>query len=87
MFRNIKHPLFVIFLLQTSRGIDCDKVNLVINLDLPWDTDTYLHRIGRAGRFGSYGVAISIVTEGDEYKKIFKISHSIGRKISPLPGK
>ncbi|XP_057296423.1 probable ATP-dependent RNA helicase DDX20 [Hydractinia symbiolongicarpus] len=69
----------------TSRGIDCDKVNLVINLDLPWDTDTYLHRIGRAGRFGSYGVAISIVTEGDEYKKIFKISHSIGRKISPLP--
>ena len=37
---------------QTSRGIDADKVNLVINLDIPKDHETYLHRIGRAGRFG-----------------------------------
>lgn len=39
---------------QTSRGIDADKVNLVINLDVPQDWETYMHRIGRAGRFGSY---------------------------------
>lgn len=37
---------------QTSRGIDADKVNLVINLDVPQDWETYMHRIGRAGRFG-----------------------------------
>ena len=38
--------------LQTARGIDADKVNVIINLDIPKDHETYLHRIGRAGRFG-----------------------------------
>ena len=38
--------------LQTSRGIDAENVNLVINLDIPKDHETYLHRIGRAGRYG-----------------------------------
>jgi hypothetical protein len=37
---------------QTSRGIDAERVNLVINMDLPHDSETYLHRVGRAGRFG-----------------------------------
>ncbi|XP_054648839.1 probable ATP-dependent RNA helicase DDX20 isoform X2 [Dunckerocampus dactyliophorus] len=37
----------------TSRGIDADKVNLVINLDVPQDWETYMHRIGRAGRFAT----------------------------------
>lgn len=41
-----------LFSRQTSRGIDAEKVNLVINLDVPQDWETYLHRIGRAGRFG-----------------------------------
>lgn len=40
-------------LVQTSRGIDAEKVNLVINLDVPLDWETYMHRIGRAGRFGA----------------------------------
>lgn len=44
--------MFACILLQTSRGIDADKVNMVINLDVPQDHETYLHRIGRAGRFG-----------------------------------
>lgn len=35
-----------------SRGVDCESVNLVINLDVPETVETYLHRIGRAGRFG-----------------------------------
>ena len=39
-------------MLQSSRGIDADKVNLIINLDVPKDHETYLHRIGRAGRYG-----------------------------------
>lgn len=37
---------------KTSRGIDAEKVNLVVNLDVPLDCETYMHRIGRAGRFG-----------------------------------
>ncbi len=36
----------------TSRGIDAEHVNLVVNVDVPYDHHTYLHRIGRAGRFG-----------------------------------
>ena len=38
---------------QTARGIDVDRVNLVVNLDMPHDPETYLHRIGRTGRFGA----------------------------------
>lgn len=71
---------------QTSRGIDCDKVNLVINLDLPWDTETYFHRIGRAGRFGSYGMAISIISTGEEKDRLKTIEASMNRKIQLLPG-
>jgi len=37
---------------QTARGIDAENVNLIVNLDLPQDHETYVHRIGRAGRFG-----------------------------------
>ena len=38
----------------TARGIDAEHVNLVLNVDIPRDHETYLHRIGRAGRFGKY---------------------------------
>ena len=36
----------------TARGIDAENVNLVVNLEVPWEHNTYLHRIGRGGRFG-----------------------------------
>ena len=72
--------------IKTSRGIDCDQVNLVINLDLPWDTETYFHRIGRAGRFGSYGMAISLVSVGEEMRKLMDIAQSVNNKIRLLPG-
>ncbi|KAJ8670528.1 hypothetical protein QAD02_001787 [Eretmocerus hayati] len=46
-----------------ARGIDAENVNVVINFEIPGDSATYLHRIGRAGRYGSRGLAISIVSE------------------------
>ncbi|KAF7992852.1 hypothetical protein HCN44_005196 [Aphidius gifuensis] len=49
----------------TSRGIDAENVNLVINLDVPGDGATYLHRIGRAGRYGSHGISITIISESE----------------------
>lgn len=49
----------------TARGIDAENVNLVINLDVPTDGATYLHRIGRAGRYGSHGIAITIISESE----------------------
>lgn len=42
----------LVLFFKTSRGIDAEKVNLVVNLDVPLDWETYMHRIGRAGRFG-----------------------------------
>jgi superfamily II DNA/RNA helicase len=38
---------------QTARGIDLEAVDLVVNMDLPYDAETYLHRIGRSGRYGA----------------------------------
>ncbi|ETW04804.1 hypothetical protein H310_03937, partial [Aphanomyces invadans] len=54
----------------TARGIDVDRVNLVMNLDLPRDPATYLHRVGRSGRFGGQGVAITLL--GDREVKAIK---------------
>lgn len=49
-----------------GRGIDIEKVNIAINYDLPTDADSYLHRVGRAGRFGTKGVSISFVSSDDD---------------------
>ncbi|KAK8174577.1 putative ATP dependent RNA helicase [Phyllosticta citribraziliensis] len=50
-----------------GRGIDIERINLAINYDLPADADSYLHRVGRAGRFGTKGLSISFVSsEQDE---------------------
>ncbi|GAU15101.1 hypothetical protein TSUD_08390, partial [Trifolium subterraneum] len=45
-----------------GRGIDIERVNIVINYDMPDSADTYLHRVGRAGRFGTKGLAITFVS-------------------------
>lgn len=62
----------------TARGIDIENVNMVINLDIPTDSATYLHRIGRAGRYGSHGISITIVSE-EELSSFKKLLASIGR--------
>jgi translation initiation factor 4A len=49
----------------TARGIDIQQVSTVINFDIPRDAHTYLHRIGRSGRFGRKGMAINFVTQRD----------------------
>ena len=49
-----------------SRGIDVQQVSLVINYDLPHNLESYIHRIGRSGRFGRKGVAINFITEADK---------------------
>lgn len=50
-----------------ARGIDVHQVSLVINYDLPRKKESYLHRIGRSGRFGRKGVAINFVVQQDEH--------------------
>ncbi|MEJ6951593.1 DEAD/DEAH box helicase [Natronospora cellulosivora (SeqCode)] len=51
-----------------ARGIDIDDIELVINYDLPQDTDYYVHRIGRTGRAGRSGRAVTFVVGKDIYK-------------------
>ena len=48
-----------------KRGIDVQAVSLVINYDLPGRMEDYMHRIGRAGRYGRHGVAINLITKHD----------------------
>ena len=56
-----------------SRGIDIQQLSLVINYDLPKEKETYIHRIGRSGRYGRKGVAINFITDYDiEYINIIK---------------
>jgi ATP-dependent RNA helicase DDX6/DHH1 len=50
-----------------TRGIDIQAVNVVINFDFPKNAETYLHRIGRSGRFGHRGVAINLINWDDRY--------------------
>ncbi len=57
----------------TARGLDVQSINLVINFDMPDVLETYIHRVGRSGRYGKKGVAISLILnnrERDERKKI-----------------
>ena len=49
-----------------GRGIDVERVNIVINYDMPDSSDQYLHRVGRAGRFGTKGLSLSFVTTDDD---------------------
>merc|ERR1712188_102511 len=58
-----------------SRGIDIERVNIVINYDMPDEGDAYLHRVGRAGRFGTKGLAISFVSS-DEDGEVLKTVQS-----------
>jgi len=51
----------------TARGIDVQQVNTVINYDIPKSVHTYLHRIGRSGRWGRKGVGINFATKNDIY--------------------
>lgn len=70
----------------TSRGIDCDRVNLVINLDLPFNAETYLHRVGRTGRFGTYGLSITFITKDTkEIDTLNNYMQILSSKINKLP--
>jgi ATP-dependent RNA helicase DDX6/DHH1 len=67
-----------------TRGIDIQSVNVVINFDFPSSAETYLHRIGRAGRFGHLGLAINLITYEDRFN-MYKIEQELGTEIKPIP--
>ncbi|ORX99239.1 DEAD-domain-containing protein [Basidiobolus meristosporus CBS 931.73] len=67
-----------------TRGIDIQAVNVVINFDFPKNAETYLHRIGRSGRFGHLGLAINLITYEDRFN-LYKIEQELGTEIQPIP--
>jgi len=67
-----------------TRGIDIQAVNVVINFDFPKMSETYLHRIGRSGRFGHLGIAINLITYDDRFA-LHKIESELGTEIKPIP--
>jgi ATP-dependent RNA helicase RhlE len=70
-----------------SRGIDVNQLPCVVNFDLPYVPEDYVHRIGRTGRAGTSGLAVSFFSE-DESKELKSIEHVIGRKFEReiIPG-
>ena len=67
-----------------SRGIDIQQLSLVINYDLPIQKETYIHRIGRSGRYGRKGVAINFVTERD-LGELDELQQFYNTKIMEMP--
>jgi ATP-dependent RNA helicase DDX6/DHH1 len=67
-----------------TRGIDVQSVNVVLNFDFPKSSETYLHRIGRSGRFGHLGLAINLITYEDRFN-LFRVEQELGTEIKPIP--
>ena len=68
-----------------SRGIDIQQISIVINYDIPKEIESYIHRIGRSGRYGRKGIAINFVTNYDK-EKIQQIESYYSTEIQELPG-
>merc|ERR1719247_2226152 len=68
-----------------GRGIDIERVNIVINYDMPEDSDSYLHRVGRAGRFGTKGLAITFVGNDEDAAVLKKVQERFEVNIGEMP--
>ncbi|WVZ23949.1 hypothetical protein V8G54_002493 [Vigna mungo] len=68
-----------------GRGIDIERVNIVINYDMPDSADTYLHRVGRAGRFGTKGLAITFVSSTADSEVLNQVQSRFEVDIKELP--
>ncbi|KAI0465218.1 Suppressor of the cold-sensitive snRNP biogenesis mutant brr1-1 [Komagataella kurtzmanii] len=68
-----------------GRGIDVERINLAINYDLPNESAQYLHRVGRAGRFGTKGLAISFISSNEDNTILEQIQDRFDVKIAEFP--
>lgn len=69
-----------------TRGIDIQAVNVVVNFDFPKNSETYLHRIGRSGRYGHLGLAINFITP-DDRTNLFRFEQELSTTIAPIPAR
>ena len=68
-----------------ARGIDIERVNIVVNYDMPDGADTYLHRVGRAGRFGTKGLAITFLSSDEDTAVLDAVHARFEVEIKELP--
>ncbi|XP_002738626.1 spliceosome RNA helicase DDX39B [Saccoglossus kowalevskii] len=68
-----------------GRGMDIERVNIVFNYDMPEDSNTYLHRVARAGRFGTKGLAITFVSDENDAKILNEVQDRFEVNIGELP--
>merc|ERR1712113_699537 len=83
-FKNFQKRILVATNLF-GRGMDIERVNIVFNYDMPEDTDTYLHRVARAGRFGTKGLAITFVSDESDAKTLNEVQERFEVDITELP--
>merc|ERR1712137_939729 len=70
-----------------GRGIDIERVNIVVNCDMPSDSDSYLHRVGRAGRFGTKGLAITLSADDDDAAVLKSVQERFEVNVGEMPAK
>merc|ERR1712127_1118647 len=83
-FKNFQKRILVATNLF-GRGMDIERVNIVFNYDMPEDSDTYLHRVARAGRFGTKGLGITFVCDETDAKVLNDVQDRFDVSITPLP--
>lgn len=68
-----------------GRGVDFERVNIVINYDMPTTADQYLHRVGRSGRFGTKGLGITFVSNTEDSEILNQVQSRFEVEISEMP--
>jgi len=84
MFKDFRKRILVATDLF-GRGMDVERVNIVINYDMPEESDMYLHRVGRAGRFGTKGLAVSFVSSDGDKEIMKKVQERFEVSIAEMP--
>nr|CAB3237009.1 spliceosome RNA helicase DDX39B [Phallusia mammillata] len=84
LFKNFERRILVATNLF-GRGMDIERVNIVFNYDMPEDSDTYLHRVARAGRFGTKGLAITFVSDETDAKILNDVQDRFEVNVTELP--
>merc|ERR1712141_175007 len=84
LFKNFQRRILVATNLF-GRGMDIERVNIVFNYDMPEDSDTYLHRVARAGRFGTKGLAISFIADDEDTKIMESVQKRFEVTVTDLP--
>jgi superfamily II DNA/RNA helicase len=86
-YRSFKegHKRILVATDLVGRGIDIERVNIVINYDMPEGADSYLHRVGRAGRFGTKGLAITFCSSATDSETLNSVQERFEVDIKELP--